>query len=37
VRDFWQVRPKSNVAAIEDEHEGTGGRAGEEAEEATAG
>jgi hypothetical protein len=35
--DFWHVRPRSDVAAIEDEHEGTGGRAAEEAEEATAG
>jgi glutamate synthase domain-containing protein 3 len=37
VGDFWHVRPKANVAAIEDEHEGTGGRAADEAEEATAG
>ncbi|HWQ00994.1 MAG TPA: glutamate synthase-related protein, partial [Gaiellaceae bacterium] len=37
VLDFWHVRPKANVAAIEDEHEGTGGGAAEEAEEATAG
>ncbi|MGE5275343.1 MAG: glutamate synthase large subunit [Verrucomicrobiota bacterium] len=37
VGDFWHVRPRSDVAAIEDEHEGTGGRAAEEAEEATAG
>jgi glutamate synthase domain-containing protein 3 len=35
--DFWHVRPRSDVAAIEDEHEGTGGRSAEEAEEATAG
>jgi glutamate synthase domain-containing protein 2/glutamate synthase domain-containing protein 1/glutamate synthase domain-containing protein 3 len=35
--EFWHVRPRSDVAAIEDEHEGTGGRAAEEAEEATAG
>jgi glutamate synthase domain-containing protein 3 len=37
VAEFWHVRPRSDVAAIEDEHEGTGGRAAEEAEEATAG
>ena len=37
VTEFWHVRPRSDVAAIEDEHEGTGGRAAEEAEEATAG
>ena len=30
-------RPRADVAAIEDEHEGTGGRAAEEPEEATAG
>jgi glutamate synthase domain-containing protein 3 len=35
--EFWRVRPRADVAAIEDEHEGTGGRASEEAEEATAG
>jgi len=37
VAEFWHVRPRSDVAAIEDEHEGTGGRTAEEAEEATAG
>jgi glutamate synthase (ferredoxin) len=37
VPEFWHVRTRSDVAAIEDEHEGTGGRAAEEAEEATAG
>jgi glutamate synthase (ferredoxin) len=37
VAEFWRVRPRADVAAIEDEHEGTGGRAAEEAEEATAG
>jgi glutamate synthase (ferredoxin) len=38
VADFWHVRPRTDVAAIEDEHEGTGARAGaEEPEEATAG
>jgi len=37
VADFWHVRPRADVAAIEDEHEGTGGRSAEEAEEATAG
>jgi glutamate synthase domain-containing protein 3 len=35
--EFWHVRPRSDVAAIEDEHEGTAGRAADEAEEATAG
>jgi glutamate synthase domain-containing protein 3 len=35
--EFWHVQPKANVAAIEDEHEGTGGGSAEEAEEATAG
>jgi glutamate synthase (ferredoxin) len=34
--DFWHVQPRTNVAAIEDEHEGTGGGSAEEAEEATA-
>jgi glutamate synthase (NADPH/NADH) large chain len=37
VAEFWHVRPRSDVAAIEDEHEGTGGRGAEAAEEATAG
>ena len=37
IADFWHVRPRSDVAAIEDEHEGTGGRTADEAEEATAG
>ena len=35
VAEFWHVAPRADVAAIEDEHEGTGGRAAEEAEEAT--
>ena len=35
--EFWHVTPKANVATIEDEHEGTGGGAVEESEEATAG
>ncbi|HKP18080.1 MAG TPA: hypothetical protein VJT84_06345, partial [Gaiellaceae bacterium] len=33
---FWSVRPKADVAAIEDEHEGTAGGRTEEAEEAAA-
>ena len=37
VADFWHVRPRADVAAIEDEHEGTGGRAADEAEEASTG
>jgi glutamate synthase domain-containing protein 3 len=37
VAEFWRVRPRADVAAIEDEHEGTGGRAAEEAGEASAG
>jgi glutamate synthase domain-containing protein 3 len=37
VAEFWHVRPRSDVAAIEDEHEGTGGRGAEAAGEATAG
>ena len=37
VAEFWRVGPRADVAAIEDEHEGTGGRAAEEPEEATAG
>jgi glutamate synthase (ferredoxin) len=36
--DFWHVLPKADVARIEDEHEGTLGRAGDaEAEEVAAG
>jgi glutamate synthase domain-containing protein 3 len=35
--DFWHVTPRAEVAAIEDEHEGTGTRSAETAEEATAG
>ena len=35
--DFWHVTPRAEVAAIEDEHEGTGTRGAEAAEEATAG
>jgi len=35
--EFWHVTPKANVATIEDEHEGTGGGAVQEGEEATAG
>ena len=32
--DFWHVRPKANIAQIEDEHEGTAGVRAEGAEEA---
>jgi glutamate synthase (ferredoxin) len=35
--EFWHVTPRANVATIEDEHEGTGGGAVQEGEEATAG
>jgi glutamate synthase (ferredoxin) len=34
---FWHVAPRADVATIEDEHEGTGGAAVAEGEEATAG
>jgi glutamate synthase domain-containing protein 3 len=37
VADFWRVTPKADIARIEDEHEGTGGGAVAESEEATAG
>ena len=37
VAEFWRVGPRADVAAIEEEHEGTGGRAAEEPEEATGG